>query len=211
MRTKVLLLTAALGLVGIAGVSAQSVYSVNAVGYVNLALPQGYALIANPLNGTNNLLSTILPNVPGDTLIYKFNSGSQQFEDANTFFDGFGWFPDNTLAPGEGAFIGLPSAATITFVGEVPQGQLTNQIPANYSLKGSQVPQSGFLTAALGYTPVADDVVYQWDRVNQRYLDANTYFDGFGWFPAEPNITVGESFFLQTTTLHSWTRSFSVN
>ena len=204
-------MTAAVMAVGLGASVAQTVYSVNSVGYVNLALPTGYSLIANPLNGTNNLLSTVLPVVPEDTLIYKFNPGTQQFADANQFIGGFGWFPDATLNPGEGCFIGLPSAATLTFVGEVPQGNLTNQVPSNYSLRSSQVPQAGLLSSALTYPAVDNDLVYQWDRVNQRYLDANTYIDGFGWFPAEPNIGVGESFFIQTGTAHAWTRTFSVN
>jgi len=184
---------------------------VNAVGYVNLALPQGFSLIANPLNGTNNSLNTILPVVPQDTIIYKFNPATQAYENANTYISGFGWFPDNTLPPGEGAFIGLPAAATITFVGEVPQGVLTNPMPANFSLRSSIVPQAGALTTTLGYTASNDDVVYQWDRVNQRYTDATTFIGGFGWFPAEPNIGVGESFFIQRTAPGTWTRTFSVN
>lgn len=211
MRTKTLLLTAVAVAAGLAASTAQTVYSVNAVGYVNLSLPAGYSLIANPLNGTNNLLSTIMPNVPEDTLIYKFNPVTQQFANANQFFGGFGWFPDTTLAPGEGAFIGLPSATTLTFVGEVPQGNLVNPVPANFSLRSSQVPQTGNLTASLGYVPNEDDIVYQWDRATQRYLNANQFFGGFGWFPSDPNIAVGESFFIQTSSAHNWTRTFSVN
>jgi len=210
MRTKTLLLTAAVIAAGI-GASQAQVYSVNAVGYVNLSLPVGWAMIANPLNGTNNLLSTILPTVPDGAIIYKFNDATQSFEDANTYFAGFGWFPDNTLNPGQGAFVYLPSAATLTFVGDVPQGNLTNGLPANFSIRSSQVPQAGLISTALGYPPLDGDVVYQWDRVNQRYTDALSYFAGFGWFPSEPNVGVGESFFLQRSAGGNWTRNFAVN
>src|SRR5688572_23815862 len=128
MRTKTLLLTAAVLTAGLAASVAQSVYSVNAVGYVNKSLVAGYTLISNPLNGTNNLLSTILPVVADGTFILKWNAASQTFSDPSQYYDGLGWLPDATLNPGEGAFINAPAATTVTFVGEVPQGNLTNQI-----------------------------------------------------------------------------------
>ena len=41
-----------------------------------------------------------------------------------------------TLAPGEGFWLNWPEAApgTITFVGDVMQGTLTNPVPAGYSI-----------------------------------------------------------------------------
>ena len=211
MRTKTLLLTAAVMAAGLGASVAQTVYSVNSVGYVNLNLPAGYSIISNPLNGTNNSLDTILGAAPIDAVIYKFNNGG--FEEANTQFGpGVGWFPGNTLSPGEGAFIYLPAPTTLTFVGEVPQGNLTNTVPSNYSMKSSQVPQAGLLTTTLLFPAAIDDVVYQWDRVAGAYLEATTFFGpGVGWFPAEPNLTVGEAVFLYSTAGTSWTRTFSVN
>jgi hypothetical protein len=217
MRTKTLLLTAAL--VGLGTLASQAqVYSVNAVGYVNLALPAGFSMIANPLNGTNNLLSTILPSVPNNTTVYRFNPATQSFTDASVFFvdEGVGiWFPDAALPPGEGAFVQLPSATTLTFVGEVPQGTLVNPIPPNFSIRSSIVPQAGLLSTALGYTAQNGDTVYQWNRATQQYSPGLSYFvdEGVGvWFPSEPDIAVGEGFFVQNTgAARQWTRSFSVN
>ena len=71
MRTKTLLLSAAVLAAGLAASTAQSVFSVNAVGYVNKTLAPGYNLIANPLNGTNNLLSTIIPTAPDGSAVIK--------------------------------------------------------------------------------------------------------------------------------------------
>jgi hypothetical protein len=219
MRTKILLSTAVLGLVAVAAVNAQSVYSVNAVGYVNVSLPIGFSIISNPLNGTNNNLSTILPNVPNNTTVYRFNPATQGFENASTFFvdEGVGiWFPDAPLPPGEGAFIQLTEAATLTFVGEVPQGALSNSIPANFSLRASQVPQSAALSSVLGFPAQNGDTVFMWDRALQQYKPALTYFvdEGVGiWFPNEPTPEVAEGFFVQNSTgvLRPWTRNFSVN
>ena len=214
MRTKTILLTAAVVAAGIGTSLAQSaVYSQNAVGYVNLALPAGYSMIANPLNGTNNNLSTIIPTAPDGTEILKFDAATQQFAaTVPTYVAGFGWFPDGVLNPGEGAFINLPSATTLTFVGEVPQGVLSNAVPAGYSIQASQVPQAGALTTQLNFPGADGDTVYRFDRANQRYFpEAPQYVQDFGWFPTEPVIAVGESFFVQKAAAANWTRTFSVN
>src|SRR5689334_14692664 len=62
MRTKTLLLTAALSAAGLLPSMAQ-VFSVNAVGYVNQSVPaNGLAILAVPLNGNpNNSLNNTLP------------------------------------------------------------------------------------------------------------------------------------------------------
>ena len=215
MRTKTLLLTAALGLVGVAGVSAQSVYSVNAVGYVNKLVVAGYTLIANPLNGTNNQLSTILPTPPDGSTILKWNPATQGFSEPYSYIDGLGWLPDGALTvnPGEGFFFNLPSGtATLTFVGDVPQGNLTNGISANYSLLSSVVPQVVAIDNPAFNFPVADgDTVLQWNSNAQTFAEPLSYIDGLGWLPNAPTITVGEGFFYNSLSSRNWTRSFSVN
>jgi hypothetical protein len=210
MRTKTLLLTAAVVAVGFTAATAQSVYSVNAVGYVNLSLGSGFTLISNPLNGTNNLLSTVLPAPPDGTQLLKWNSAQQRFYDASQYFDGLGWIPDDTLAPGEGAFINLTDPTTITFVGEVPQGALSNNIPVNFSAISMQTPQAISLTAA-GFPADDGDQVLFWNPAVQRYGDAIQYFDGLGWIPEDPTPAVGQGFFINKAVARPWTRTFSVN
>lgn len=216
MRTKTLLLTAAVLTAGVAASVAQSVYSVNAVGYVNKPLVPGYTLISNPLNGTNNLLSTILPVVPDSTFVLKWNAAAQTFADPNTYVDGIGWLPDGTLNPGEGAFINLPGPGTntVTFVGEVPQGTLTNQIAGNYTLLSHIVPQAISLAHPSVNFPAQDaDFVLFWNPATQSFRDPITFVDGLGWLPNEPTPAVGEGFFFNTSAgaARPWSRSFSVN
>jgi len=219
MRTKALLLTAAIGAAGIATSMAQ-VYSVNAVGYVNQTIPLKagsaltYALLANPLNGTNNSISTILPSVPDGTSVFKFKNGL--FEGPETYFGG--WDPGTAvLAPGEGFFLVLdnataPNPTTLTFVGEVPQGALTNNIPNGYALVSSIVPQAGTLQTQLGLNPAADSSVFTWNVTSQLYNDVFSYFGGGAWDPAEPVLSVGQGFFiLNPGTAYGWGRNFSVN
>lgn len=54
-------------------------FSANAVGYVNLSLQAGYHLIANPLNGTNNHLNTILSlfDTSEGTTVFRYEPGNQ--------------------------------------------------------------------------------------------------------------------------------------
>jgi hypothetical protein len=222
MRTKTLLLSAAVLAAGLSASMAQSVFSVNAVGYVNVPVVQGYQIIANPLNNSNNLLSVILPDVADGTTVYKFNA-NQTFGNASTFFldpaapPGV-WFPDTTLNPGEGAFLRSPVAATLTFVGEVPQGSLSNSLPQNYSLRSSIVPQTGGISSVLGLAAADGDTVYFFNPANQTYANALTYFFDPAsppgvWFPSEPSPAVGQGFFFKNNsgTARSWTRTFSVN
>jgi len=138
MRTKTLLLTAALSAAGIATSMAQTaVYSVNAVGYVNKPIVAGFNLISNPLIATDMKISTLFAGLPDDSVVYKYVPGSGF---ASTTKDGafLGANANLTVAPGEGVFVRSPSAVTVTFVGEVPQnsnGQpLTTPLVAGFQI-----------------------------------------------------------------------------
>jgi hypothetical protein len=212
------------------------VYSVNAVGYVNVSVPAGaLAILANPLNGTNNLLNTIMPLPDGSdgVTIYRFDTTTQNFADAIQFVTGVGWFsasdPAPTVNPGEAFFLNniLATALNITFVGEVPQGSLSNPVPGGnlLALRSSQVPQSAPLgdaatAASLQFPAAGGDTVYVFDVATQNYKDAYSYVDGFGWFsanpddpgPVGPTIPVATGFFSQKVgAAANWTRNFSVN
>jgi len=214
MRTKTLLLTAALSAAGLATSMAQTVYSVNAVGYVNLVLPVGFSIISNPLNNTgsgNNVTNLFAGGADGMT-VYKYNGTFK-----TTSFDALGGtWSDNTitLVPGEAVFVKVPTGGkfTNTFVGEVMSGSLTNPIPVGFSLRSSQVPQAGKLQTDLGYVPSDGDSVYQFDSTTQKYKPTASY-DGLGGvWSAEPNIAVGEGFWIKSfaTATRNWTRTFSI-
>ena len=214
MRTKSLLLAAAVGLAGALSASAQStnVYSVNAVGYVQVNLPAGYSLISNPLNGTNNALNTIIPNAPDNAFIFRFNSISQTFDSTvPQYFLGFGWFPNSTINPGEGFFINVSTPTNITFVGEVPQGSLTNSIPVGYSMRSSIVPKGGSFDA-IGFPAGDNDTVISFNSATQSYSPTvPQYFNGVGWFPAAPTNQVGGAFFIVKSSGTNWVSTFSAS
>ena len=200
-------MTAALGAAGMLAAKAQ-VYSVNAVGYINLDLKAGFSLIANQLNNGDNTLNTVLTGAANGTTVYKYNGTGY---DISTFLFGQ-WSPNLTLKPGEGAFINLAAATKFTLVGEVPQGTaaapLTQNVPAGFSIQSSQVPQSAALAGAngLNFPGANGDTVYFFR--DGAYV-ISTFL--FGDFSPAAVPAVGESFFVNKGTAATWTRVFSVN
>jgi len=222
MRTKTILLSALLAVASLTtALAAGEVYSVNAVGYVNVTVAPGFSMIANPLVAATNtieaLFAGVTGGVPDDTTIYKFSSTSGWLPNARTF--GAWDLPDDTLLPGEGVFILNPTttAFTVTFVGEVPQGTLTNALPLGFSLRSSMVPQSGKLATDLGF-PLKDaqnnDVDFTIYRFNVPGKSAGytSYpYEFGGWSIEEPVPAVAEGFFVQLPVAASWVRTFDVN
>jgi hypothetical protein len=214
------------------------VYSVNAVGYVNITVPaNGYRIISNPLNGTNNSVNTILP-LPQDgsydgAAIYRFNPDNQQYRDTIQFLSGLGWLsaedPDPTINPGEGFFLqnvaGVP--LNLTFVGEVPSGTLNNPLPpANqYSIRSSIVPKGGRVgfvgqAGTLEFPAEDGDALYVFNHNTQQYDDTWQFLTGLGWLSAAdpntdgPQLDPGNGLFIQkgSAAVNSqWTQTFSVN
>jgi len=229
MRTKTLLLTAAVIAVGI-GASQAQIFSVNAVGYVNVTIKPGYNLIANPLNGTNNQISTVMPatSLPDDTTLLTWNGTIQDFNQADFVASG-AWYdqlgnPSHTVvAPGAGFFIYKPNAGnlTATFVGEVPQGTLSNPIGQNFGFYSSIVPQSAGLST-LAFPGVVDMTYQTFNTTIQDYDQAYQYvgtIPGYpsGWAdpagnPADPTPAVAQGFLIfNPGSAQSWNRTFSVN
>jgi hypothetical protein len=214
MRTKTLLLTAALSAAGIASSMAQ-VYSVNLVGYINKSLPQGFYLMANQLNnGSGNKVTELLPNPPDGTFVYKFNGSGYT---SIAFFDG-AWEGSDlnmTAAPGEGAYIKSPTAHTVTFVGEVV---LTSDVTISngYSIASSVIPQSAPLDQ-LGFPAVEGDFLYFYNNTSGGYNSA-AFFDGawegtgYPGAPGAPVPDIAQSFFIKHSGAAThWTRTFTVN
>jgi hypothetical protein len=222
MRTKALLLAAAFAAAGIS-TSVGQVFSVNAVGYVNVTLKRGFNYVANPLEAgaTGNQMGNLAKNIQGLTFapdasrIFKFDNAQNRFVDA--IADGGTWVPDTAaqqvIPVGEGFIFFSPQTAdmTLTFVGEVKQGTLANPLPRGFSIKANMVPQEG-RADTFGLPGQDADRYFQWDNVAQRYIDY--IYDG-GWVgptPTLPVLKVGEAFLLfRATSAGTWTRNFNVN
>jgi hypothetical protein len=213
MRTKTLLLTAALAAAGVASAMAQNVYSVNAVGYVNKTMLPGFNMIHNPLIVADNTLQTIIPTAPDQTAVYTFANGS--FSAPYTYITDLGGWdpPGGAFTFGDGVFLFAPSGFTITFVGEVAQGTpIHNAYPAGFSIKGSKVPQQGSLTALGLGAPADQTAVFSFDAASQSYQGPFTYItDLGGWDPSEPTVGIADAFWINAPADSDWTRTFSVN
>ncbi len=219
MRTKTLLLTAAALAAGLATSVAQSnVYSVNVVGYVNVTLTNGFTLMGNQLDldgtGLNNNVNTVFStNLPSGANVFAFTGGA--FAPNATYGSKSGWsggtnYVNAALAPGRGVFVQLPSAKTITLVGNVMQGGLSNSYPAGYSVISSMVPQGGLIQTDLGYVPVSGVNIFRYNPAIQNYAPNYTWGTKSGWSPSQPTLNIGEAVFVQSPSASAWVRNFTV-
>jgi hypothetical protein len=219
MRTKALVCALAFA-ASIGATVAQNVYSLNVVGYYNITVGANQKImIANQLNTTNNSIGALLapPMVDNGDTLFKFSGGFS----ASTYSGDDGqWNPDPavTLNPGEAAFIKPVAARTLTFVGEVLQGSLTNTLPLNTKvLRASMVPQQGLISTDLGVPYANGDTAFTFNTAqNGGGYSAYTYSEDDGtWNPTEPVISVGQGFFyLKSATAPAasanWVRNFTV-
>jgi hypothetical protein len=225
MKTKAILLAAAA--VAMVASSQAQVYSVNAVGYVNVNIDPGFNMVSNPLNAADNSIQALFKNfqgtIPGGLKVYNYDGTTGQFDtiqwnDLDNVFDPAD-LAAKSITPGNGVFVFNPSATQLklTFVGEVPQGALSNPLPKGFSIKASQVPQDA-KPDAIGLGGQGGDKIFRYNKTTKAYdgytfddLD-NVWKSNTTGNPDSPTIAVGESFFLfRAQSAGTWTRNFSVN
>ena len=104
------------------------------------------------------------------------------------------------------------SATAFTFIGEIPQGTLSNPFPSGDSIRSSMVPQTGPIDTDLGLPLINNDVIYRYDNAAGNLVGYVYYSDGqsYAWVPEAPVPQVGESFWIRTTTARTWTRNFTI-
>lgn len=193
--------------------AAEPVYSQNVVGWYKVQLPAGFSMIANQLNYSDNSLNAILNSVPLGSQILKWDPAIQSFSGSIDYFGpAFGGWVDPltltptevTLHPGEGAFINLPEATTLTFRGEVTQGLHLFCISPLFSIVGHPLPssQSAPWNHPLFQPTVGDQLLY-WDNSSQSFTATVDYFgpafggwiDAMTFTPVNPTVAIGESVF----------------
>jgi hypothetical protein len=241
MRTKTIILSTLLGAIGSVSVMAQTnVYSLNAVGYVNVTIPPQWSILTCPLiSSPDNTLNTLLPNTNNQyggpaangnpafhTSVYAFSGGVfTTIETAvSTNLNATGWQgggADISLTPGSAVFVFNPlsSNEVATWVGTVPTGSLTNALIPGWNLVGSIVPASGDIVtnSITDFTNAhKQDTFYPYDPVAQQF-DIYTYTPGLGGWTtnggvlADPTIsTVSQGFFYYNTTTFTTQTNFWV-
>jgi hypothetical protein len=228
MRTKTILLSGVVAALSGASLMAQ-VYSLNVVGYINVTVPPNFSMIADQLYSVNQSTAQYISPLLDSQLLDGAHNGVELFKYSNAngytilIANSTGWqgpATTTTLYPGEAVFIYNPFTTnlTLTFVGQVPQGSLTNALFQNFNLVSSIVPQSGALDdpAGAALVPNAGDEIFLYDSVNgyQIYIASGTtgVWQKPASLPASPTPAVGQGFFYYTSKAAgvTWTRTFSV-
>jgi hypothetical protein len=247
MRTKTMLLSALLGGLGSVSVMAQTnVYSLNAVGYINLTVYPGLNIITCPLiTSPNNTIGTVLNNSNGaltGSQVFFYSTangyttgGTDTAKGVGTLFtqttnaDGWANAGTNVLAPGIACWFenNGSSNLTLTFVGTVPTGPITNVLVSGLNLVGSVVPMSGDLVtnsiSALTNYNIGDQI-YTYTPTNpaasqySTFTSASGIFAGHGysnqWTSAgDPIVTnVGQGFWYDNNkgVTVNWVENYSV-
>jgi hypothetical protein len=228
MRTKTILLSALLGTLGSVSLMAQStnVYSLNAVGYINVTVSPGFNLVSCPLIASpDNTINTLLTNATGQYKKWQFWSYSPATSYTEYVGSGTGWTPNGsaTLSPGQAAWLYNPSntTATVTFVGTVPSGSLTNTLVPGFNLVSSILPTSGNLvtnTLTSFDTATKKDQVWAYTpgttlTTPGSYSEVVATATQGNWTPSQPSqATVGGGFWYNNTaaTNNTWVENFSV-
>jgi hypothetical protein len=194
--------------------------SLNVVGYYNVPVTNGYYLMVNQLSNGNNSITNVLMSPPDGTKVYMWDLGNQAFTAPSTYSASSDtWDINYRLSVGTGFVMQVSRPAMITFVGEVPQGWLTNYVAGGnrFTLIGSRVPQGADLTTLV--FPRLDGLnASLFESGSQSFVDAYSYFQGYGWFdprglaaPGGPLVNVGQSFFVwNPNPATNWIRYFIV-
>jgi len=230
MRTKTILLTAALAAAGVASSMAQgNVYSLNVVGYVNITLKPGYNLITAPLsaadNGVNTVLKNCNPPIPANSLLFTWDSVNATYAQALTADGANGWVdsqfnPATTqIPPGTAFFVQNAGAApvTLTLTGTVLQNTNPVALAVGYSFIGDTEPLSADITTN-GFPVVDNSLLYTWDATGQTYNQALTgqasppaFLDSqFNPVVVAPSIGQGFIYFNPAASAATWNRAFTV-
>ena len=183
--------------------------SVNVVGYATVTLPPGFAMIANPLEASDNSVARLFKGMPDGTTLSRFDNRFSRLTE-NTFKQGKWTKPFEKLVPGEGAVIFNPATdyKSLSFAGDVRQGSFSTPIPVGFSIRSSPVPQPGQLEADLGFPITEGDVIHLFDRDQQKYVLHR--FEAAAWSSNPPIVGVGESFWVAKQSPKNWTGSYSI-
>jgi hypothetical protein len=212
MRTKALLCAAVVAASLATSMAQSNVYSLNVVGYYNVpCTARGLVMVANQLNTTNNTIGSVISAPPPSSLFYKFTGSwiPYQFDP-----DDLTWYPDSlaTLNLGESGLFVSPTATTLTFVGEVEQGALSNPLGTKGVVHAvsSMVPQAGAVGSDLGFPAEPSDLVY---KFTGSWIPFQFDPDDLTFYPNEPTFGVGEGMLIVQKvggTASAWTRNFTV-
>ncbi len=177
---------------------------------INVPVVPGINYLANPLcHGTNNTLGVLLPNVPGGTMLKKWDRPTGTYSPEYSFDSGFGGWVDSNfndasgvrLEPGEGFLLINPNGPfTNTWTGCLPDCP-PPCLPTNGCvLVGRRGPGVALWSDLSSCPPICGTEVRIW---NGTGFDNFTFDPLQGWQPYAPVVAEGHSAFvcLDTNTV----------
>lgn len=186
--------------------SNNSDFSDNIIGYYHIDMPgtNGWRIIANQLNqfgAGGNAIDQLIPSgvVPNNTKIYKIKSDASY--DTYTYSPlSHNWTPSGlVLNPGDAVWIqkGAAQSVTLSFCGEVPQGNLRAAIPAwHYAMNSSMRAFSANVTNIVRTLAVnSSDQIQYFDYSTQVY-STTTWSPLSHYWTTSYNIPLGDGFFI---------------
>jgi len=218
-----MLLSGVLAALTSASVMAQ-VYSLNAVGYINVTIPGPgqFSIISDQLYANGQGVSQTISPMLDAQVLDGTHAGLTFFKYTAGAYNIFGVEPTTppawsldpitsvnaasevTLNPGEAVYVYNPNpTTTLTFVGSVPQGTALNVTNSpGFNLISSVVPQAGAIDTVLQLTPANGDTIFLYDAQGYGVVGWN----GVGWQTATatditppngtaPSPAVGTGFF----------------
>jgi hypothetical protein len=239
MRTKTLILSGLLAALTGASALAQ-VYSLNAVGYINVDVPPGFSMIADQLYLTNQQTSQSIdavfapqllngglttPDPYVNCILFPFSNGGfqaalivvQSVAGAPATWSGTVEAQTTSFNPGQACFIYNPNADfQMTFVGQVPQGTVTNHLVQGFNMVSSIIPQTGAIDTDLGVVPAQSDIAFIFSNGGYQAADivVSLISGAANWsLGKSPTNTVGTGFFYYSAgaTPNDWVRTFNIN
>jgi hypothetical protein len=228
MRTKAMLLSALVGTIGAVSAMAQTnVYSLNAVGYINITAYPGFNMISCPLIASpDNTLNTLLPNTNGQYRrwqVWSFSpTASPQYgEEIGT---AAAWINGGaeTISPGAAVWLYNPSnvSYTVTFVGTVPTGPSSVTLyPTSFNMVSSYEPASGDMVTNSLMTfsnGVKRDQAWVYNAVTAAYSEyiASGNNLATNWplgDPVIPTVGGGVFYYNAQATNNYWLENYSVS
>ncbi|HNQ90927.1 MAG TPA: hypothetical protein PKM73_20115 [Verrucomicrobiota bacterium] len=158
-----------------------------------LHVPSGISTLANQC-ANDQRVASLLPGMPPETRLWKFDNASRRWS-FNEFLQAWS-NPEQTLAPGEGAFLANPSAAFDIVIGgwantpQLPLPYCTTPGAGSY-LVSRQNPAPAEYADIMGCAPTDGTMVARWNEAAQRY-DVYTFSIG-DWMPDAPIAEIGEA------------------
>jgi hypothetical protein len=168
------------------------------VGFMRLSLSSGWSAVVNPFSSASNRIGDVLVAEDGLVVMKPATGGFGVAAAAG------GWSDTNLVLEPSGAFLiynPATNARTVTLVGTVLGTNQTNLRPGLTLAGAPSATVAGGISSTLGYPALVGDTV--WRLIGSGSFQSATFTNG-AWRAFEPILSVGEGFWIRTTTNRTW-------